>query len=410
MVDLLIASQSDLPPAMNDIDPDTNCPCESGWLFSQCCGVENRSAVNANIMAVIAADGEVTAHELTEQIRSSITSITGNPDLFPARVDFSNNKSWFVKMSPRWYRESVFLDPGRIKGTFVIEADLSWLQQICSSIKQQPASFIFHTAFCGSTLMSQALDALYQILPLREPEVLGNLLVYQRSDVNEKTKQLWLDCVLRLLSRRYETDQQVVVKVNDYANPLMLALANADYLKPTLFMYTPLNEFLAGCLKANNRREWIAQRYKAIVNVVPHWLNLPENMSIREDSYGKMAAVYWCYNIALYLEAANRSSSQVRSLDFNQMLENPYEVVEAVDMLFGLTLRNNINRSEEIQRLFGMYSKNSQLTYSPEQRINDIAVLLKQNQAELDEAEQLAYQLLGSNYPEYGLPGRLVDS
>jgi hypothetical protein len=79
-------------------------------------------------------------------------------------------------------------------------------------------------------------------------------------------------------------------------------------------------------------------------------------------------------------------------------------------MLFGLTLRNNINRSEEIQRLFGMYSKNSQLTYSPEQRINDIAVLLKQNQAELDEAEQLAYQLLGSNYPEYGLPGRLVDS
>ena len=396
--------------AMNDIDPNTNCPCESGLLFSECCGVENRSAVKADIMAAVAADGAVTSYKLTEQIRLSITSITGNPDLFPARVDFSNNKGWFVKMSPRWYRESVFLDPDRIKGTFVIEADLVWLQQICNKITRQPASFVFHTAFCGSTLMSQALDALYRSLPLREPEVLGNLLMYQRSETNEKTKQRWLDCVLRLLSRRYETNQQVVVKTNDYANPLMITLANAEYSIPMLFMYTPLNEFLAGCLKANNRREWIAQRYKSIANVVPQRMNLLADMSISEDSYGKMAAVYWCYNIALYLEVANRSSSQVRSLDFNQMLENPDKVVAAAGMWFGLKPRNNIDRSGEIQRLFGVYSKNSQLTYSPEQRSNDIAVLLKQNPAELDEAEQLAHQLLGSDYPEHVLPGQLVDT
>jgi hypothetical protein len=36
-------------------------------------------------------------------------------------------------------------------------------------------------------------------------------------------------------------------------------------------------------------------------------------------------------------------------------------------------------------------------------------VLLKQNPAELDEAVQLAHQLLGNSYPSNGLPGGLLD-
>ncbi|MCI0507403.1 MAG: hypothetical protein L0Z73_15020 [Gammaproteobacteria bacterium] len=254
---------------MNDIASDTGCPCESGLTFSGCCGVENRSAVSADISAVVSANGIIEKYKLTPQIQSAINLIHSNPDLFPARINFFESKAWFVKMSPRWYRESVFLDPGRIKGTFVIETDLTWLREVCERITWQLASFIFHTAFCGSTLMSQALDALFDCLPLREPEVLGNVLVYERPHAEAENQRTWLHCVLHLLSRRYEPDQAVVVKANDHANPLTLALAKSGYHVPMLFMYTPLSEFLAGCLKAKNRREWIAQRYKSVVSAVP---------------------------------------------------------------------------------------------------------------------------------------------
>lgn len=395
---------------MNDIAPASRCPCESGLVFSECCGAENRRAVNADITAVITTDGTTVKQELTPHIQSAIASIADNPELFPARIDFANNKAWFVKMSPRWYRESVFLDPGRIKGTVVIEADLAWLQQICDKITWQPTSFIFHTAFCGSTLMSQALDALFQSLPLREPEVLGNALVFQRSNVTAHAKQHWLDYVLRLLSRRFDKNELVVVKANDYANPMMIELINLNYRIPVLFMYTPLNEFLAGCLKAENRREWIAQRYKSVVSFASQRLELPKDVFIKEDDYGKMAAVYWCYNIALYLEAARQSASQVQSLDFNQMLENPLKAVRAAGASFGLAVLDNIDMQSEIKRLFGTYSKNSKFAYSPEQRNNDIKVLLKQYQTELCEAEQLANQLLGNDYPVHGLPGNLLES
>jgi hypothetical protein len=257
--------------------------------------------------------------------------------------------------------------------------------------------------------MSQALDALFDCLPLREPEVLGNVLVYERSPAETENTNDWLNCILYLLSRRYETDQAAVVKANDYANPLMLALAKSEHHVPILFMYTPLREFLAGCLKAKNRREWIAQRYKSVISAAPQWLNLPPDLSIDDDAHGKMAAVYWCYNIALYLAASRQTVTQVRSLDFNHMLANSLKAVQAAGALFGLDARNGVDIDGEIRRLFGVYSKNSKFTYSPEQRNTDIEVLLKQNPAELDEAVQLAHQLLGNSYPSNGLPGGLLD-
>ncbi|HEY5603719.1 MAG TPA: SEC-C domain-containing protein [Gammaproteobacteria bacterium] len=395
---------------MTDADSNSACPCESGLPFSACCGVENKKAVNADIVAAVAENGVVSKRELTPQIQSAIASISGNPDLFPVRINFFDKKAWFVKMSPRWYRESVFLDPGRIKGTLVVEYDLARLEEVSKDIPWQPTSYIFHTAFCGSTLMSQALDALFNCLPLREPEVLGNALVYQRSQAATENKQVWLDGVLKLLSRRYAARQAVVVKTNDYANPLIMDVAKSEYQIPVLFMYTPLSDFLSGCLKANNRREWIAQRYSSVVKLVPQWLNIPADFSITEDAYGKMAAVYWSYNVALYLEAARDLSIRTRSLDFNSMLAKPAEAVAAAGKLFNLDPLNNVNVAEQIQQLFGVYSKNNKLTYSPEQRYNEINKLLKQHQGELDDAELLAQQLLGDRYPYNGLPQGLLDA
>ncbi|WP_455221857.1 hypothetical protein [Kaarinaea lacus] len=395
---------------MNSTSPTSLCPCESGLLFSDCCGVDNRRAISADIVAVVAGDGSFTKHDVTPQIQSSLVSVGDNPDLFPARIDFFNNKAWLVKMSPRWYRESIFLDPGRIKGTIVIEADLNWLKQVCDNIVWQPTSFIFHTAFCGSTLMSQALDALFHSLPLREPEVLGNLLVYQRSNTENNADHNWVDQVLRLLSRPYVKNESVVVKANDYANPLMRTLTDTNYSIPMLFMYTPLSEFLAGCLKAKNRLDWIKQRYQSIVNVAAQWLKLSQDVQIGEESYGKMAAIYWSYNIALYLDVYKRGVSQTRSLNFNQMLAHPLEAVTEAGSLFRLTLRQDIDVSAEIAGLFGVYSKNNKFLYSPVQRANDIQSLLKQHRKELDEAEQLAQQLLENEYPTHSLPGNLLES
>ena len=213
---------------------------------------------------------------------------------------------------------------------------------------------------------------------------------------------------MRVLSRRYESNQAVVLKANDNANPMMLKLLNWQHEIPILFMYTPLNEFVAGCLRADNRREWIRNRFKMTSNVATRILHVPPNLSIDEESYGEMAAAYWSYNIALYLEAWRQFPQQLRSLDFNVMLAQPLETVEATGQFFGLEAIPNIDANAALSGHFGSYSKNKAFTYSPQQRNNDIKKLLSAHQTDMANAESLARELLQADYPDNHLPGKLI--
>jgi hypothetical protein len=129
---------------------------------------------------------------------------------------------------------------------------------------------------------------------------------------------------------------------------------------------------------------------------------------VDDNAYGEMAATYWSYNIALFHKARQCSSQQIRSLDFNQMLARPLESVQACAQMFGLQARTDVDHDSEINKLFGVYSKNSNFKYSPQQRTKDIQRILENNSDQLEAAECLARKLLQNDYPEIELPGKLL--
>jgi len=388
----------------------TNCPCGSGIEFQHCCGKEGRTALNADVYACVNLEGITSENEITPEIKQAIETVTDNPQLFPARVNLPNNRAWFVKMSPMTFRESVFLDPGRMKGTCVIESDLSWLQDKCKKITWQPTSFLFHSAFCGSTLMSQVLERVYQCLSLREPELLGNILYFQNSEAQTDQKTFWLDGLLKLLSRRFDSDAPVIVKANDHANSFMPLLLNWQPDIPVLFMYTPLNEFISGCLKADNRKDWIKNRYESIfshlVKVFPH----ANDVNINSSNHSEIAAAYWSYNLAMYLQISSLNRISVKSLDFNDMLDNPVSAIQRCGQFFGLKEKDDVHVQEIVDSAFGVYSKNSSVKYSPEQRHKELQKQFSQFENEQASGERIARSLLKNHYPEKRLPNDLLSN
>jgi len=394
------------------------CPCDSGLRYQQCCGTAGRTAENADAVIFLKDNDMLTNGQLTTKMKSALDSFASTPDLFPARIDFSRHKAWFVKMSPRWYSESVFLDPARIRGTCLVEINLEKLQLMTQEITWQPSAYIFHTAFCGSTLLAQALGSAFNCLPLREPEVLGNLQTYLASQTknNEQQKHDWLGNVLRLLSRRFDSRQTAVIKTNDFSNPMMIRLLEYPQHIPVLFMYIPLNEFVVACLKAENRRQWIQSRYLFARKKVSRILTLPDDFVVdinvdetrNYNSYAQMAAVYWSYNIGLYLEAWRQFPDKLNSLDIKTLLTQPREVLAACAEKFDLQSVNTANSDKQINELFSVYSKNSSQKYSPQQRIEDIERMLSQYKLEIDTAEKLAQQLLRDDYPVKQLVGQLM--
>lgn len=393
---------------MTVIMDDSPCPCDSGFASRECCYEQDRT--QPSIVATVSSDGVNANDPLTPQLQAALDTIDTSPALFPTRIKFVEDEACFIKMSPRTYQESVFMDPARVIGSCVIKTDLDWLRDVCDKVPIQRSAYIFHTAFCGSTLMSQALDAVYQTLPIREPELLGNLLAFMRNPKNsDEDKNAWYRGIMALLSRRFDNQYTAVVKANDYANPIMLAMIERHTDLPILFMYTPLREFLVGCLKADNRKQWIAQRYSSLRLPIAHRLGLDSDFNVAENAYGEMAALYWSFNMALFRKAYGDAPESVRSLVFSDMLKNPVDTVKRCGDWFGLRAIDGINYEETLAPLMGVYSKNSQFSYSADQREKDISKVLDAHPNELASAEVLSRELLGADYPEQGLPGGLMD-
>lgn len=344
---------------------------------------------------------------LAPPVRAAIKNVSTRPDLFPAHINFFNDHVLWIKMSPRWYDESVFLDAVRAKGLYHVESDVQFLRVACDRTERRSSAFIFHTAFCGSTLMSQTLAGAYRNLPLREPDALGNLMYLLRSKTEtDQSKSEWLDRILRILSRRYDDDAPAVIKANDYANGLLLDVLRARPDAPVLFMYTPLAEFVAGCLKTDNRRTWIRDRYSIVMASGSDLLPL-DSPQLSDDAHAEMAAVYWSYNIATYLRARREFSTTLRGLEFNHMLAAPAATVAAAASFFGLNPQPGARLADVIQSQFGVYSKSAEFRYSPQQREDEIKRLTGKFSDEIAAAEKFARMLLAELYPAARLPGEI---
>ena len=252
------------------------CPCESGREFSVCCGND----INTDLNFVFDLAADTNLQPLSNELKLAVDNINKEPGLFPIEIDFINDDVELVKMSPYWYSESTFLDRDRVQGRCAIKADINWLQSHVDKTQWQPLPFIFHSAFCGSTLMVNALELFFNTLPLREPDVLGKLLnCHLSDDVTAAQEQEYQYLVMSLLSRRFDPAQVPIYKGNDLQNAYVSTLLDWPAEFPLLFMYTGLNDFIAGCIKVDIRIDWITDRYEYCHRYFERRFNLDENES-----------------------------------------------------------------------------------------------------------------------------------
>jgi hypothetical protein len=111
--------------------------------------------------------------------------------------------------------------------------------------------------------------------------------------------------------------------------------------------------------------------------------------------------------MALYCQVWDQFPDKIRSLNFTDMLDEPVQAIITCGHWFGLETKSGGDVQEKIDQTFGVYSKNSSVKYSSQQRRDDIAQQQAGYKVEIKSAERLARQLLGKDYPARALPGKL---
>ncbi len=113
--------------------------------------------------------------------------------------------------------------------------------------------FIFHSAFCRSTLLSRALQVDGVSTVLKEPQALADLAEMLPKSGWPQEQRLALDVVLDLMGRTERPGERSLIKPSNGANLLIEHIMELRPDSRILLMYAPLPAFL---LSVCRRRRW----------------------------------------------------------------------------------------------------------------------------------------------------------
>jgi hypothetical protein len=225
----------------------------------------------------------------------SATDVWASPEWYPVRIDVPSRTLQFVRMSPDTYRASVFLDSRMRHLSEICQVTLEDLLSNRPPRLDADASvhYIFHTAFCCSTLLARYIELLPHVLVLKEPGILSQVAVTPWASDREQREAVKL--TLALLSRTYEARHVVAIKASDWCNSLATTALHLNKHSTATFQMVPLRSFLLAVLKSARRRRWAHSRARLARRDTSE-VGFLSNISAQSFSDAQAAAFIWIAN------------------------------------------------------------------------------------------------------------------
>ncbi len=245
-----------------------------------------------------------------------------------------------------------------------------------------PVHFIFHTSFCCSTLLANALAIPGKTTALKEPDVLINLANRIISSDDNANRQR-LELVLRLLERPLAPGETVIVKPTNFANRLAdLMLASRPEARAVL-LYSDVGTFLRSLLK---RGMWGRILGRKLFRQLSGWNAMDFGFGpneLFELTDVQVAALAWLVQIRHFDGLARAFASRLLVLDSAALLADPVAALANAQSLLGLGLSESEIASIAAGPVFTRHSKFSDRGYNPEERDKEHAAVSGANAEEL---------------------------
>lgn len=246
--------------------------------------------------------------------------------------------------------------------------------QLLARFGKGPLGLLFHSAFCGSTLLTRALSEPGAAMGISEPVILNDVVGMRRRSAPPAAVARAADLALRLLSRPFAPGEAIVVKPSNVINPLaelLLALAPAAR---AVFLYAPLETFLISVVrKGLPCRLWVRE---LMAGYLPEGIIAPlgiEPEDLFRQSDLQVAAVGWLAQHRLFAALAHKlGPARLRTLDSERLTGEPARAVAAAAAHYGIALDEAAIARIAEGPAFVRHSK-SGAQFTPQQRRTEYA-------------------------------------
>jgi hypothetical protein len=265
------------------------------------------------------------------------STLATDPHWLPDALDAGRGVIRFARIDSEALRREAFLDARKdLSVSAFAEARIDEVARFAPAAA--PAAYIFHSAFCGSTLLARALDRPGRTLALKEPNILLDLAnarrahpAYRSDDVFRRSAEI----IFRLLERRRAPGERIVVKPTNLALPLApLVLARGGAV---VLLYGSLREFLLSILKKGEEGRAFARKMFNIFALDRTALGAIDPRQAMALTDLQAAALVWRHEIEEFaglLETAPRAAS----LDYARFIASPAGCLRAASAALGLDL------------------------------------------------------------------------
>jgi hypothetical protein len=257
---------------------------------------------------------------------------------FLFRLDLGRAAAHFLNATPETFQRSTFLDNRiAVDDQRQLVVPLADLLRVRATLAPPlpPLGFLFHTAFCCSTLLARALQAVPRTHVLREPLALRDLADARRAarargasdPVGGALGRLTLD----LLGKTFEPHATVVIKpTNLAANFAWDALSLAPHARGVVLSCS-YDAWIVSCMKklpdTRAKMPWLAAQLLLDDPLSAASLDID---ATRLDETRAMVLVWFLQRRAWSMRLAAEGGVRLRSLDAEELLADPLTVLERV--------------------------------------------------------------------------------
>jgi hypothetical protein len=320
-------------------------------------------------------------------------ALWADPAWFPFELDAQSGRLDFVRADRASLSDQPFLDR---RWTQAKPAGVASLADLSArSATDTPAHFLWHTGYCGSTLIAKCLDRPGKSLALREPQVLLTLSTLKRNP--GRYSPAMLGGALRLLGRRFDPAEQMLIKPTNSA--LNLAMDAAGLTRGRmLFVYGGCEDFILAMARRGGIGFALIRSLFLSFVLDGHKPSQWSERDVFRMPDLQLTALVWHMQMAeLRRSAAALGPKRARVLDFDSFLADPHAALTAADAFLELGLGEEHIAETVNGPLLKRYSKDPSAAFDPAERAAEKERLRAHLGVDLERVQAWAREV----YPEH---------
>lgn len=316
------------------------------------------------------------------------------PEYYLNSVDLGAGQCHFLKLGDDAYRRSSFMDHRlRSQTGESMQAPFAVLESMVrehqASSRPSPVHYIFHTAFCCSTLISRCLDIEGISRAVREPAVLMQMANYKRTgDAYPVNGNPWpglLSTVLFLVAKPRSDGEIVLIKPTNAANNLADEIIRMPQTGGVLLLYSKLEQFLVSILKKGEEGRAFVRRLFNVIRRDSERTNALPLESLAQLTDMQIAAFVWYLQMDAYLKLlADFPNAVIRTLDCDTFLTSPLTTLVKLCHLFEMRVEKGALEAIVAGPDFTRHSKDDSRDYDSSARSFEYEQIVREHRITLD--------------------------